>query len=225
MGGISPRRELETSKKEIARLNTVLENRPAGGGWRSPVPGLDRVFRQQPSDIEEEEEEEAARVAREAANADAGVEVAREERRRAWRKRWSETPREERASKFLSTFDRMAAVQDVRRVQSRAALIEQAELSEEEVQALDEVFASLNQELLGHGEELIVLAMENDAPAPRDLLGITHDVTGIMHKAQLALEKTVGTERMQNVEASGLEIWNFVNVGALRESAEAAAKR
>jgi hypothetical protein len=142
-----------------------------------------------------------------------------------WRDRWRERRAERGSDDVLESFDRVSAIQDVRRVQSRAALVEQAGLDEEEVAALDEELRAMNEELVGHGEELLVLALDDEPPSARDLLGITHDVTGILHRAQLRIEALVGPERAANVDPSALEIWNHVNLGELEPAARAAAER
>jgi hypothetical protein len=113
----------------------------------------------------------------------------------------------------------------VRRVQSRAALTQQASLSDEELARVDQVIAHMNDELRGHGEELVLLAMSDQPPSARDLLGVTQDVTGILYRAQVQLEEIVGTDRMRSVDPSAVEIWNHVDLGQLEPAAREAVQR
>ena len=115
-------------------------------------------------------------------------------------------------------------MQRVRRLQSRAALIQQAGLDDAAQEELDAALTEMNEALYGHGEELVQLAMNDEPPAPRDLLGITHDLTGIMHRAQLRIEGIVG-DRADDVDPSALEIWNHVDLTQLEPAAAAAMGR
>ncbi len=220
LGGIGPRRELAARDEAVARLERALEEAEQGG-WRAPVPGLDRILRGAESDrvaVREDgprarerapistprehdgHETETAQVALDGGVAPLGV-----------GRRWAERSSDER----LEGFRRAVTVQRVRRVQTRAALAQQANLNDEELAEVDSALARMNDELAGYGEEVLLLALGEEPPAARDLLGITHDVTGILHRAQLRLEEIVGPERAATVDASALEIWNHVDLARL----------
>ncbi len=225
LGGLGPRLELEGRDEEIARLTDRLEEqRP--GGWRAPIPGLDRILRAPAPERslppvgggEEPSGEPAERQAgqRSSGASDGGVPVVAE---RTWREGWRDRTPTER----LAGFRRAASLQRVRRVQSRAALIQQADLDEPAQAELDDVLREMNEALYGHGEELVWLAMSDEPPAARDLLGVTHDLTGIMHRAQLRVEEIVGP-RADDVDPSALEIWNHVDLAQLEPAAAAAMR-
>ncbi|MCA9607025.1 MAG: hypothetical protein KC619_15575, partial [Myxococcales bacterium] len=142
LGGVSPRLEVEERDARIADLEEQLAEADTGG-WRSPVPGLDRILRApaeperslppsarrdgEPAPLPEDERSfeggEQAQV-----DADGGV-----PERRPWRDDW----REETPSDRLAAFRRAASIQRVRRLQSRAALAQQADLSPEEMVEVD----------------------------------------------------------------------------------------
>jgi hypothetical protein len=226
LGGIGPRRELASSEQQVQRLARELEESGGeGGAWRSPVPGLDRILRDPAAEEEgvplpaaEEGQEatpsEAGEIAEVAPGLDGGVEPLRV------RERWDRDPEER-----FEAFQRAASIQRVRAVQSRAALVEQAGLDDAEQAQVDDALRELNEEIRGHGEALLYLALADQAPPARDLLGVTHDVTGILHRAQLRLEEIVGPERMTSVDPSALEIWNHVDLTALEPAARAAIER
>lgn len=220
LGGIGPRVEVAERDEELADLERRLEEADTGG-WRSPVPGLDRILRAPEDERElrvlppadDGAEEDDGRVGDPAvAYGDGGVP------RSQWRRRWQDRDPDDR----LAAFRRAASLQRVRRVQSRAALVQQADLSGEEAREVDAALTEMNDALDGYGEELILLAMSDEPPPARDLLGITHDITGILHRAQLRLEGVVGPDRMGDVDPSALEIWNHVDLARLEPAARAA---
>ncbi len=230
LGGLAPRRELAEREERIAQLTRELEEDGPRGGFRSPVPGLDRILRDPepppsprgaplPAAGGERAEPRAEGDAPEplVEPLDGGVPPI------GWRDRWRE--RASSPAEQLAAFQRAASVQRVRRVQSRAALAEQAGLDDAELAEVDAALSEMNAELLGHGEELVILATGEAPPAARDLLGITHDVTGILHRAQLRLEAIVGPERAAGVDPSALEIWNHVDLARLEPAARAALSR
>lgn len=224
LGGVAPRAEVAERDEEIVDLERRLEEADTGG-WRSPVPGLDRILRAPEDertlrvlppadDADETAGDEGGAADPAVAYGDGGVPPSR------WRERWEDRDPEDR----LAGFRRAASLQRVRRVQSRAALVQQAELSGEEAREVDAALGEMNEALSGYGEELILLAMSDEPPAARDLLGITHDITGILHRAQLRLEGVVGPDRMGDVDPSALEIWNHVDLARLEPAARAAMR-
>ncbi|MFK7990815.1 MAG: hypothetical protein AB8I08_32650 [Sandaracinaceae bacterium] len=223
LGGVGPRFELAEREAEVASLTEELETAERSSGWRSPVPGLDRIL-QAPDEgralpvAPEVPEQSGSEPDRGMPMADGGVPDAG---RPGWRSRWGERSGDDR----VDGFRRAASVQQVRRVQSRAALQQQADLSDEEMEVVDAALATMNEELLGYGEEILMLAMGDEPPAARDLLGITHDVTGILQRAQLDVEAVLGPERAAAVDPSALEIWNHVDLGQLEPAARAALAR
>ncbi len=91
--------------------------------------------------------------------------------------------------------------------------------------ALDDALQTMNDALVGYGEELILLAQGGERPPPRELLGITHDITGILRTAQLQLEGIVGDERADGVDESAMEIWNHIDLELLEPAARSAMER
>ena len=220
LGGVSPRRDLVASQAEVERLEAALEEAPRQG-LRSPLPGFDRILRPPPRDPNRERtrddprEDSDERRSRDFMG-DAGV-ANRGPRDEDTEDGEDETP--------FAAFQRAASVQRVRMLQSRAALVEQGGLDETEVAALDDALQSMNDALVGYGEELILLAEGGTRPPPRELLGITHDVTGILQTGQLRLEALLGTERSEAVDASALEIWNHIDLELLEPAARGVMER
>jgi hypothetical protein len=119
----------------------------------------------------------------------------------------------------LSRFDELATAQALRAAASRAALIEQAGLSKEEVVAVDRTVDKMNNQLAGYGEEILAQVSAEEPPTASQALGLGHDTTGIMYEAQKELETILG-ERTESVEPEAMQVWNHVDVKRLRPAAE-----
>lgn len=119
----------------------------------------------------------------------------------------------------LSRFDELSAAQAMRFAASRAALIEQAGLNDEETKAVDQTVKKMNDDLSGYGEEILSQAASDTPPTPSQALGLGHDVTGIMYEGQQQIEKIIGS-RADKVEPEAMQIWNFVDMERLRPAAE-----
>lgn len=125
---------------------------------------------------------------------------------------------------MMAEFNLAVDAQRLRREQTRAALIEQAELGTAEVARLDELSARMNERLAALGPELMAMmdAMQGgQEPSQADLLGLTHEVTGVLYEAQVALDELVG-ERAGDVEDSAREVWNLVDLEVFRGAVQAA---
>jgi hypothetical protein len=119
----------------------------------------------------------------------------------------------------MSDFDKLVAVQRLRIAASRSALIEQATLSEQEVVQLDRQVAKMNEELSSYGEEIVQQATAEQMPPASQVLGLGHDLSGIMLEGQQGIDKMLG-ERAAGVDREAKEIWNYVDVSRMREVAE-----
>ncbi len=201
LGGLGPRRELAAAELEVVTLEEELANSDAPSRLRSPVPGLNEILRE--------------RRREEPRHHDAGIPIdgALPTTDDA---EWDDDP--------LEAYRHAASLQRVRTVQSRAALQEQGELSDTEMNEIDATIETMNDQLLGYGEELMFLALQGTEPEPGDLLGITHDVTGVLHEAQLQLQAVLG-DRSSDVDAEALEIWNYIDLDRLEPAARAAIDR
>lgn len=117
----------------------------------------------------------------------------------------------------LEQFDLAVTAQGVRSAQSRQALIEQASLSDEQVEELDLVLQDMNADLAFYGEDLLTLAMQQE-PDPTDALGLTHEVTGVLYESQLALDELIGDA---DVDEESRMVWNHLDLEVFRPAVEA----
>lgn len=210
LGGFGPRRQLAIAEAEVVALEEELENTDAPSRLRSPVPGLNEILRERRREEPRTSDAGIALDGGTAADDGEWDEGADDD------EQWDDDP--------LEAYRHAASLQRVRTVQSRAALQEQGDLSDAEMNTIDAAIARMNDELLGYGEELMFLALQGTEPEPSDLLGITHDVTGVLHEAQLELLAVV-EERSHEIDEEALEIWNYIDLDRLEPAARAAIDR
>lgn len=222
LGTVPGRREAAGEKRRATRLERELARRRHGlPGLASPLPGFDRMLTPEggPPPPRPRDLARSARAAR-AARADGGVEGPAAAAPGAP----PPAPPAEGAGpeERFGEFDTLVEAQRARAAQSRAALAEQAGLDEDDLRAVDRILTRMNDELLPYGDELIAMASGEAPPRPRDMLTLTHDVTGILAEAQLAFEQSVGDGAEQIEDESVLEVWNYVDLERFRPFVEQA---
>lgn len=117
-------------------------------------------------------------------------------------------------------FELAVEAQRLRTTQSRAALIEQADLDDEQVAEIDAAMLRMNDELALLGEDLMAVAMSGQEPDPTEMLGLSHDVTGILYEAQLSLEDSVGLDTLDEVDPQAAQVWNYIELEGFRQAVE-----
>ena len=120
---------------------------------------------------------------------------------------------------LLGRFDQLVSAQRARAAAARSALIEQAGLDDEQLARVDTAVTRMNGKLAGYGEEVIAQAASDEPPAPAQALGLGHDVSGILYEGQKELDAVVGGQD-EGVDASALEIWNYVDLEQWRPYVE-----
>lgn len=213
LGGLGPRRDLENEREKVSRLQDELlkaERRARGGGLgRGVLPGLDGIFSSPgPSD---EDPQEA--VPEEDWEAEVGMEPGNDELVEA-----EQVPRSPGAE--LKEFDLAVDAQRLRAEQNRASLAEQADLSSAELEEFDRIVADMNLALAEHAEEVLAMVTSGEEPSPRQFLGISHDVTGIMLESQVAMEELVGEEDMGTSDDPEGQVWNYLDLETFRPAVQ-----
>ena len=121
-----------------------------------------------------------------------------------------------------ASFNAAVEAQQLRAEQSRAALAEQAGLDDGDLEEVDAIVREMNERLAVYADELVAIAEIGDDPRPRTVLGLTHEVSGILLDSQEALEETVGAERMQDVDPSTAAVWNLLDLRVMRDAVQRA---
>ncbi|MDX2051330.1 MAG: hypothetical protein SFV15_03000 [Polyangiaceae bacterium] len=227
LGGVRPRIEAEQLRTELSDAREQLKSgrRSSGSSARFlPIPGFGDLGQRPGSGN---------------AAGNQPKERPREERPRRWwrppRERegapTSEEPRPNPPSEVSESddgnerqrregFEAAAAVQKVRAQQSRAALKEKANLSDEQLARVDEVVLKMNKELAPFADQLTQLASAEQEPQPLELLYVSQEVSAILYKGQTEFEATVGPEPLEKVDAPSKQIWNYVDLEMFKGAAE-----
>jgi hypothetical protein len=112
----------------------------------------------------------------------------------------------------------------LRAAQTRAALADQADLDDAALQEVDAIAARTSAALAAHAEELLALGvLDGEEPEPADLLGLTHDVTGVLVEGQEALDAVLGDAR-GGVDRESRTVFNLLDLGPLRDAMLAGAE-
>lgn len=210
LGGVGPRMDLENLRAERDRLQAELlvarRSRSPGG----LLPGMGQLFdapaptsadaRDDAADDGEDDHEEVDEVVDEVAHDEEVID--------------SRSPED-----MLDEFDIAVDAQRLRAEQSRAALAEQADFSDAQLAQLDAIVDDMNTALAEYGAEMMELALSNVEPEAEQMLGLTHEVTGILYEAQTQVNDLVG-EAIDDVDPQSRQIWNHVDLDTFRGAVE-----
>lgn len=236
LGGVRPRLETQDLREQLTRANEELKGgrRSSGGSRFLPIPGFGD-FGQQATPIV-------------SGSKSAGQSSDDRPRRRWWSPpraaegtqppssppppppRLSENRGEGTADRGQSPerregFEAAISLQKLRAQQSRAALKEKAQLSDEQLARVDQVVLKMNQELSPYADQLMQLASATEEPQPLELLFVSQEVSSIMYKGQSEFEATVGAEPLEKVDAPSKQVWNYVDLEMFKGAAESLRAR
>lgn len=212
IGGLSPRMEAAALRQEQAAMADALAEaqRNAIGGRRGsalPVPGMSEMFEDSRPEPEPRPRPRRPEVTAppgddtappEPVVIDTGDFIAPEPRDR------------------IADYNLAVDAQRARARQSRAALQEQADLSDDEMEAFDLMVEDMNAALAGYGEDLMALALSGAEPEAEDMLALTHEVTGILYDTQTQINDLVGADAMAEMDPSSRQAWNHVDLEVFR---------
>ncbi|MDG1478977.1 MAG: hypothetical protein P8R54_05265 [Myxococcota bacterium] len=208
LGGIGPRMDLTVLQDKLtateAELALAQQNGRSGRRPSLPVPGMSEMFSPPDDDFEEPEDVEASTEEGEAEVlvVDTGMPEA-----------FAAGPEE-----LAEEFDLAVDAQRLRAAQSRAALAEQADLSDADLDEFDNIVSDMNAELAEYGDVLMDIALSGEEPEAEEMLGLTHEVTGILYDTQTAVNDLVGTDGMEAADPSARQVWNHVDLEVFRDT-------
>lgn len=205
LGGLLPRAEVRALEQEVASL----EDRPC----TSPGVGRDLagLFRGQPPLVEELPPRPEAEPSKEAQGgfhvevggsgepADPGlggdVPMSPEDREEA-----------------------LAAVQEameLRRVQARAALIEDADPSDEQLASFDAAMATMNEELTGLAEGFVAQYQDGREPTRRDMMAFAADTLDVMITAEDQITSVLDADQLAAADPEAYDPFSHVDPGVV----------
>lgn len=127
--------------------------------------------------------------------------------------------RQRTPAELMSRFDDFVSVQRARAAAARAALVEQAGMSQAQLAQVDAAVSDMNGKLTRQGQKVVANVTAEKEPEPATLLELSHEVSGILHEAQTKLDGTLG-DAAESVDASARRIWNYVDVEPWRPFVE-----
>lgn len=206
LGGVRPRMEIASLEASLQEA----QSRPARSGGRAlnALPGLGRVMpAEAPSEVAPQPTGEAGPD--EAPPTGVIVEGAPPA---------GEPPRRSRREDFRMAIE----AQELRRAQSRQALMEGAELDEEGAAEVDTILADMNDELMTHADLLMEIYVSGEEPTPREMLAISRDVTAILDDAQADLDRALGAEAAAELDEQAGMVWNHIDLRGFGPAVERA---
>lgn len=209
LGGIAPRRETAAALDQVSELKDDLKQAKGKASRRgmfgAPVPALDGLRADRDRDAEEPQDDgEGGEVVIVGEGPEGTQATSVEDARKS--------------------FNLAVDAQALRASQSRQALAEQADLDDDALADLDSLVLSMNNRLAEHADELVEMALSEEEPSSSELLGVSHDVTGILYDAQTELESLVGEEALSDVDADAAQVWNYLDLESLRPAVDRAER-
>jgi len=209
MGGVGPKSELAAMQATLDRLQVELtmaqqsqpSSRPA-----LPVPGMRAMFENNTGEADRQRNETDPDRGDEpdlTVIEDSGL---------------IEQPPE--PQDLVAEFDIAVSAQRLRAEQSRMALQEQADLTDDDMAEFDTIIFDMNERLSDYGDIMMDMALAGAEPDPEEMLGLTHDVTGVLYDAQSSLNDLVGDDSMADVDLSSQQVWNHVDLEVFRDAVE-----
>lgn len=210
LGGIRPRMEVAELQTELSETRAELVDAEPQSRTRPsfPVPGMSEMLApaeeldENPGsdadidDADDADPDEPTRQADPDADEDEAV----------------------TADTLAEKFDLAVAAQRVRAAQSRAALQEQAGLSNEDMIEFDNIVADMNMALAEYSDPLMDIALSGEEPEAEDMLGLTHEVTGILYDYQTAVNDLVGADGMDETDPLARQVWNHIDLSVFEDS-------
>jgi hypothetical protein len=195
LGGIPARRELEQTRTALATARAKPDPAPRRDGKFLPFD----LARPRPQKNAEKDAPDTGK-AREATEAVTAPPVPQDP--------------EDRRRQFALAVD----AQRVRIAQNRAALIEESDLDESELQRFDAIVADLNADLVEYSDLFVDMALDQDEVSSAGMLSVTHDVTGVLHDSQMAFDELLGSPAAANDDAR--QVWNYIDLETFRPAVE-----
>ena len=121
---------------------------------------------------------------------------------------------------MMKQFDAAADLQKARVAQLMAALKEKG-VDDQQLATANDVIAKMNEQLSQDANQVLSVLEAGSQPDPATMLGMTHDVSGVLLDAQQQFQQAMGPG-FQNLDPSAQQVWNYVDLGSMRGAFEQA---
>ncbi len=218
LGGLQPRAEVRELREELTEarneapaivppgqlgndLATFFSPAPCPPAGRAPTP-------REEADAIEAANPEAAALA---AEIDAEADAVRDE---------LEAELEDMEAPSDEEIELAKTALDLRRAQSRAALVEDTRPDDEQLEAVDAAYAEMNDVLVELSDELVGMLADGELPTRRDAMEFTADALDAMLAAEETVEGLFDPDQLDGVDPETMNPFNYIDpaiVDGLRE--------
>ena len=105
----------------------------------------------------------------------------------------------------------LRAALELRKAQSRAALIEGADPDEDQLQDIDDAVAEMNDELMGLAEELVGMVADGDEPTRRDAMEFAADALDSLLTAEDRMRESLDPDQLDDLDEETLDPFSHVD--------------
>jgi len=100
---------------------------------------------------------------------------------------------------------------ELRRAQSRAALVQDTDASDVQLEDIDEAYGAMNEVLVDLSTELVDLIAEGRTPSRRDAMEFTADALDAMLLAERSVEDLLDDEQRAELQEEALNPFNYID--------------
>lgn len=90
-------------------------------------------------------------------------------------------------------------------------------LSDEDMFELDNIVEEMNMALAEYSDALMDTALSGEEVELEDMLGLTHEVTGILYDDQTAVNDLVGADGMEETAPPARHVWNHIDLSVFED--------
>lgn len=207
-GGLGPRAELRTLRAELLEA----ERTAAQAGRRSATSELTDLLVGGVRSSADPERPHRGSEERGAPAPQAEPEELAEDGLPVGEARDEVQPAEEGASRF----ELMADALELRRAQARAALVEDARPTPEQLDQIEQALVEMNEELEGFARELVALSAEGREPGRRDAMRLGLDALDLLVVTEDRMLEALDPDQRANLREASTDPTSFVDPAVLQ---------
>jgi len=121
----------------------------------------------------------------------------------------------EEVDDVAAELDLLMTAQDMRRAQARAALVEQADPSDDELASFDESMEAMNDDLLDISREFVDSVEDIEDVSRRDMMVLAADVLDVMIEADEAAERSMPGVDLADIDDEAVDPFSYIDPSIL----------
>lgn len=104
---------------------------------------------------------------------------------------------------------------ELRRTQARAALLEEADPDDAQVQAIDDAVAAMNASLTDIARDLVETVGQGEEPTRREIMGFAADTLDVLITADDAIHGALDPDQLQSASDASVDPFSYVDPAIL----------